>query len=386
MPKEKIFVLKITIVCGHFIPSLGYLEVHLARAFALLGHETSVITSTAIPSYVGNLKKGFGDDPEGVKVIRLKPKFTLGQIVIAGGVKRELKRINPDLVVVIGLGKAFPKPVFNTKFRIITLLGDNAYSYANRSVKTKILFSLFKRSTYRKAIRGSVNLIAYTPESFEAAAKMMNGKEAEILRKQTDFISLGFWSDEFYFSSLLRTAKRAELGYNDEDNIIITATRVVPEKNLEAVIPLLAETPFNVKWLIVGSAGDDYAKELNDYFQTFIGKNRIRILDYADKDKLNALYNAADLALYTVPAISIFEAIGTGLQLVAGEDKSLERVWNSEYFLTAYRGVSTELEEWSLEDNEPEESRMARSRKAKSEFGWEKIASDILNVFERSNP
>lgn len=346
----------------------------------MLGHETSVITSTAIPSYVGNLKKGFGDDPKDVKVIRLKPIFTLGQIVIAGGIKRQLNKINPDLVVVIGLGKAFPKPAFKTKFPVVTFLGDNAYSYANPSAKTKILFSLFKKSTYQKAIRGSANLIAYTPESFEAAAKMVGREDAEILRKQKDFISLGFWGDEFYYSSLLRTAKRAELGYKDEDSVIITATRVVPEKNLESVIPLLAEMPFNVKWLIVGSAGDDYARELNEYFQTFIGKNRVRILGYADKDNLNALYNAADLALYTVPAISIFEAIGTGLQLVAGEDKSLERIWNSEYFLTPYRGVSTELGEWSRADNEPEELRMKRSQRAKSEFGWEKIASDILDI------
>lgn len=344
----------------------------------MLGHETSVITSTSIPSYVGNLKRGFGDDPKDVKVIRLKPKFTLGQIVIAGGIKRELKKINPDLVVAIGLGKAFPKPVFSTKFRVVTLLGDNAYSYANLSTKTKILFSLFKRSTYQKAIRGSANLIAYTPESYEAAAKMMGGKEAEILRRQTNFISLGFWSDEFYCSPLLRTAKRAELGYNDEDSVIITATRVVPEKQLEAVIPLIAETPFNVKWLIVGSAGDDYAKELNEYFQTFIGKNRIRMLGYADKNTLNALYNAADLALYTVPAISIFEAIGTGLQLVASEDKSLERLWSSEYFFSPYRGVSTELYGWGRVENESEELRMSRSVKAKADFGWEKIAGDIL--------
>jgi len=350
----------------------------------MLGHDTSVITSTVIPSYVGNLNKDFGDDPKDVKVIRLKPKFTLGQIVIARGIKREINKLNPDLVIVIGLGKAFPKPVFSTKFATVTLLGDNAHSYANLSFKTKILFSLFKKSTYRKAIRRSANLIAYTPQSFEAAAKMMGGKDAEILRNQTDYISLGFWGDEFYFSSLLRTAKRAELGYNDEDNVIITATRVVPEKNLEAVIPLLAETPFNVKWLIVGSAGDDYAKELNDYLQTFIGKNRVRILGYADKHHLNALYNAADMALYTVPAISIFEAIGTGLRLIAGEDKSLQHLRNTEYFFSSYRGVSTELYGWGYVENEPEEVRMQRSTKAKAAFGWEKIAGDILNIADKS--
>lgn len=165
---------KITIVCGHFIPSLGYIEVHIARAFALLGHEVSVITSTAIPSYVGNLNSSFGQNPEGVEVIRLKPKFTLGQIVTSHGIHKELNRLNPDLVFVIGLGKAFPKAVFETNYPIISLFGDNTFSYANGSLKTKLLFSLFKKGTYQKAIDRSKNLIAYTPESYEAAAKMID--------------------------------------------------------------------------------------------------------------------------------------------------------------------------------------------------------------------
>ncbi|NEN25791.1 glycosyltransferase family 4 protein [Cryomorpha ignava] len=375
--------MKITIVCGHFIPSLGYLEVHLARAFAFLGHSTTVITSTIIPAYVGNLKNGFGDNPDGVEVTRLKPRFTLGQIVIAGGIKRKLNRIQPDLVVVIGLGKAFPKPVFATKYPVVSLFGDNTYSYANGSVKTKILFNLFKKATYRKAIRGSANLVAYTPESFEAAAVMMGGREAAILRKQTQFISLGFWPDAFYTSPISRNAKRAELGYSESDKVIITATRVVPEKKLEAVIPLLATIPPHVKWLVVGSAGDEYSRELDENFQSFIGKGRIKMLGYASKSDLNALYNAADLALYTVPAISIFEAIGAGLPVVVGADKSLERIANGGYCLTPYRGSSTDLDAWAAAENESEEVRMERSLQAKREFGWEKLAEELLRICDR---
>lgn len=372
--------MKITIVCGHFIPSLGYLEVHLARAFGLLGHSTTVITSNAIPDYVGNLNKGFGDNPVGVEVIRLKPRFKLGQIVIAGGIKRELNRIKPDLVVVIGLGKAFPKPVFDTKYSVVSLFGDNAYSYANGSLKTKILFHLFKKPTYQKAICRSSNLVAYTPESFEAAGAMMGGREADILRMQTHFISLGFWPDAFYFSPISRNAKRAELGYAESDKVIITATRLVPEKKLEAVIPLLATIPPNVKWLVVGSANDAYSRDLDENFQTFIGKGRIKMLGYASKSELNALYNAADLALYTVPAISIFEAIGAGLPVVVGAEKSLDRIVNGGYSVKPYRGSSTDLDTWATTENESEDARMKRSLRAKEEFGWQKVAEDLLRI------
>jgi len=372
--------LKITIVCGHFIPSLGYIEVHLARAFAQLGCKTSVITSTAVPTYVGNLYKGFGDDPENVEVIRLKPKFSLGQIVIAGGIKRELSRINPDLVIVIGLGKAFPKPVFDSNYPVVTLFGDNAFSYADVSLKAKFLFKYFKLPTYRKAIRGSANLIAYTPESFEAAANMVGGNDAAFLRKQTNFITLGFWPDTFYFSPLVRNAKRAELGYGETDKVIITATRVVAEKKLEAVIPLLASMPIYVKWLLVGLADDEYGKELEENPHAFIGKGRVRVLGYKQKPELNALYNAADMALYTVPAISIFEAIGTGLQATVGGEKSLERILIGGYSIAQYRGANTNLERWVQENNEPDEARVERSLKAKYELGWEKVAQQVLEI------
>ena len=341
-----------------------------------------MVTSTVIPHYVGNLNKGFGDNPEGVEVIRLKAKFTLGQVVIANGIERELNRLNPDLVIVIGLGKAFPKPVFKTKFRVVSLFGDNAYSYANGSLKTKLLFALFKKSTYRKAIRGSEKLIAYTPESFEAAARMMGGKDAEILRRQSGFISLGFWPEAFYYSPDLRNGKRDALNFRESDKIIITATRIVAEKNLEEAIPLFERLPRDVKWLLVGSAGDAYAKQLEDKLTTRLGADRFKMLAYAGKGELNALYNAADLALYTVPAISIFEAIGTGLPMVMGDDRSLEHIVKAGYRQSVYRGAETDLGAW-VDTRDDEIQRAKRALKAQSEFGWIEIAKRVLTLNDK---
>ena len=164
--------MKITIVCGHFIPDMGYIEVHLARAFAELGHDVTIVTSTTIPSYVSHLHDDFGDPPKGVRVIRLKPFFTLGQIVMARGVRSTVEKSNPDQIIVIGLGKAFPKAALGLGVHTTVLFGDNSASYGDSaSSKTKMLFEVFKRSTYQKAIEDADRLVAYTPESFEAAGK-----------------------------------------------------------------------------------------------------------------------------------------------------------------------------------------------------------------------
>src|SRR5690606_16581711 len=161
------------------------------------------------------------NNPVGVEVVRLEPRFTLGQIVIASGIKRELDRIKPDLVVVIGLGKAFPKPVFDTNHKVIVLLGDNAHSYVNGSFQPKLLFHIVKGPSHRRSIRGSAPLVVCTPESFAAAAVITGRMDAEILRQQIRFISLGFSPDDFSFTPILRDVERAELGYTDSDSVII---------------------------------------------------------------------------------------------------------------------------------------------------------------------
>jgi glycosyltransferase involved in cell wall biosynthesis len=320
--------MKITIVCGHFIPAMGYIEVHLARAFAEMGHDVTVVTSTEIPPYIAHLHQEFGEAPKGVKVIRLKPKFTLGQVVIATRVKEAVLASSPDQIIVIGLGKAFPKPALGIDVHTTALFGDNSASYGDSpSVKTRLLFEIFKRGTYQKAIEKADRLVAYTPESFEAAGRMLGGKWAKKLTDQKDFISLGYHPNEFFFDADLRKKKRTELGFTDQDRVVVTATRIRPEKKLEQAIPALERTP-NAKWLLIGSAEDDYANQLREELENRIGSDKFLFLPHAHRDELNGFYNAADLALFTTPAISIIEAMGTGLPVVLPNEKSLSHLIN----------------------------------------------------------
>lgn len=319
--------MNITIVCGHFLPAMGYIEVHLARAFAELGHRVTVVTSDAVPAYVSHLHTEFGHPLEGVEVKRLKPIFTLGQVVVANGVKRAVVDSNPDQIIIIGLGKKFPKPAFGLGIHTTVLFGDNAASYGDSPpLKTKLLFEFFKRSTYQKATVSADRLVAYTPESFEAAGKMLGEKWVQKLAEQTDFISLGFHAEEFYFDENLREAKRAELGFTEADRIVITATRIRAEKDLELAIPAFQKARLHTKWLLLGSADDDYAKQLETRLIRDLGEDRFILLSHQKRTDLNAFYNAADVALYTTPAISIIEAMGTGLPVLLPEAKSLSHL------------------------------------------------------------
>lgn len=362
--------MKITIVCGHFIPAMGYIEVHLARAFAELGHEVSVVTSTVIPPYVAHLHQNFGEAPDGVEVVRLKPFFSLGQIVRSKGVRGAVERSKPDQIIVIGLGKAFPKPALGLDVHTTVLFGDNAGSYGDSSSgKTRLLFEIFKRGTYQKAIDKADRLVAYTPESFEAAGQMLGGKWAKKLNGQKEFISLGFHPAEFYFDENLRKAKRAELGFTDTDKVVITATRLRPEKLLEKAIPAFQNDSAS-KWLLVGSANDEYSFEFQRKLARAIGKERFTILPYTDRNELNAYYNAADMALFTTPAISIIEAMGSGLPVILPEEKSLAHLIQNE---SRGRFMSDLIHLPVFDENRTELSEKNRDR-----FSWHFQAGKLL--------
>lgn len=378
--------MNITLICGHYLPALGYLEVHLARALADLGHGVSVVTTSAVPKYVAHLQERLeaGTEHDGpVKVVRLAPQFEIGQVVSARGLKAAVLSENPDLLIVIGLGKRFPKPVFGLGIPVISLFGDNLHSYARRAgaagLKNRVQFDLLKASTYKTAIDQSAALVAYTPESFEAAAAMLGGRYAEKLRAQTRFISLGFDPAQFYFDPALRQKMRSKHGLTDADRVLITSTRVVAEKGLEAVVSAAAALPAHWQWWVVGGDGGAYSKSFESGALAALGPSRFRLFPYQDRDALSALFHTADAALYTVPAISVFEVAGAGLPLVIPKAASLQHLAAQEALARSVdmQGEGFLVEALSTFDFGTE-ARQERAALARDAYSWTSIAEQLL--------
>ncbi len=366
--------MKIALVCGHYLPDLGYIEVHLARALKEENHDILVITSDAVPSYVKKLTNGFGENASGIEVVRLKPVFTLGQMVVARGIRRKLKKWNPDFVIAIGMGKRFVLPVFGAGYPVMAMFGDNAQSYGMHTLrnrlKNRVLFSFFKRKVYRAAVKTADILVAYTPESFAVAGRSLGGKKGRILSGQNRFIHLGFWPNEFFFDETLRQAKRAELGYDTQDVILVTATRISPEKNLKAMVPVLRSLPAHFKWLVIGGAEDAETEGLLAALEKDVGHSRYLVLHHAPRETLNAYYCASDMAVFTVPAISIIEAAGTGLPLVLPEAESLSAL-KQLGFRSAVWSESVEDTAGEIEDIADDvRERKSRALRAKEHLSW----------------
>ena len=97
--------MRIAIVCGHFIPQIGYIEVQLARVLPKLGHEVCVFTTDKVPGIVkgvvtNSFEQGTSkDDVYEYEVNRLPGKVVGGQMVRANGLKEAVDSWSPELVI-----------------------------------------------------------------------------------------------------------------------------------------------------------------------------------------------------------------------------------------------------------------------------------------------
>lgn len=378
--------MKIAIVCGHFIPSMGYLEVHLANVFHKLNHEIKVFTSRVVPSYVKSVGKLTDDTP--YEIVRLKTSFSLGQMVKSKYLTAAVQKFEPELVICIGLGKLFPKPIYqikNKNFRLITLLGDNEETYTakgyTKKLKNSLLQQFVKKTVYLLAIKKSDVLFPYTPSTIDIICRFVNAKYAEILKSKSHQISLGFDEEHFFYDEVERNEQRKQLGISAHETLLITATRVVPEKGLEKIIDLVDivnKNGVHINYLIVGFQEDEYSKKLKEYIAQKEHKNRIICKPFATTSQTRKYYNAADTAIFNRAAISIFEALATGLFLLLPQQKNISHI------LTKENGVYFDrlTEEVIIESiNHQKENRGYRVNAAKK-FSYTNLAHQILELSE----
>tara|TARA_B100000809_G_scaffold104252_1_gene102791 strand:+ start:1731 stop:2870 length:1140 start_codon:yes stop_codon:yes gene_type:complete len=330
--------MKIAIVCGHFVPEMGYVEVHLANTFHKLGHTVKVITSNkkslSAQQTVVNAKKEKAD----YDIVRLNSWFSYGQIVCANGIEKELINFAPEKVIVIGLGKVFPKAVFkmkNRSFKLITLLGDNenTYNSASKNLKRTLLQKLLKTPVYNWAIKKSDQLIGYTPSTKASVNSFISEELKQELTKKYSTTSLGFDEDEFYYSSEKREALRTELGIEKDELVMVTATRVTAAKKLEKVIDTIETLvkkgkPF--KYVLIGFSENEYSQQLKDYISSKKLENTVLMLPFIDRKQMVNYYNMADVGLWSQAAISIFEGLGTGLFLLLPQKSNVSHILTGE--------------------------------------------------------
>ncbi len=332
--------MKIAIVCGHFIPSMGYIEVYLAKEYTRLGHTVNVFTTAKVPSYVRSIIKeeyseGVEKHPElGYAITRLHTKYEAGQMVIAKGLKKAVDEFQADEVVIIGLGKLFPKPLLKgckRNYRLSVLLGDNEDNHEPSKAKAGIdtVKKWLKNPMYKLAVKNADALYPYTPETNDIVKRIIPASMHGTLDKKTTEISLGFDTDKFFYSNEDRRNGRAKIGLGQDEKMMVTATRIIAHKRLEDVIDAvdaINEAGQKLHYVIIGFADDDYGQEVKEYIATKKHSDRFHCFPFMSHLEIREMYQAADIAYFPTTVISIFEALGTGLPVVLPWRKSVSHI------------------------------------------------------------
>jgi glycosyltransferase involved in cell wall biosynthesis len=326
---------KIAIISGHFMPEIGYQETYLAKAYSRLGYSVRVFSSTAIsPTGKNILNKdyavGLSTEPQyGFEIERLPITVNLNSKIIANGLANKVKAYNPDYILIIALAKLFPLRVLTTSLpgiKKIALFGDAA-EYTDRTSASKRFKAVFheavslslKRRLYALAVKHCDRIVLNIKETESFFKKLLSKPQLKVFDKKKMTSTLGYDPDSFFYDATEGGEIRKELNISTNDCIIITSTRVNKQKRLEEIIAAvsnLKESGCKVHYVIIGFLGDGYEIELKNFIASQKHPEIFHCIRFVDHHTIRKYYNASDIGLWLKAAISIQEAMGTGLKIV----------------------------------------------------------------------
>lgn len=342
--------MRIAVVSGHYMPELGYQEVYLSRAFSRLGHTVKVFTTTAVSptgrSIVkNNYPAGVSLDPKyQYQVERLHAFMALGANVVAFGLKKAMFRFNPDMIIIIGLAKYFGRSLLCkevcTKIKMVTLFGDSD-SYADksttgrkiRSYLQRALFFLTKAAMYRKAVRLSDVLVLNHAETRDVFNRYLTKKESPAFLRKSIVLRLGYDPDEFFYSEDDAWEMRKDRNMDQDEIVFVTSTRVTRRKNLEQLIDVMSDLYSEgekVRYILIGFMGDQYGEELKQYIARQKNPEIFECLPFLDFRKIRKIYCGSDIGIWLKAAISIQQAMGTGMQVILEDTMTVAHLMTSE--------------------------------------------------------
>jgi glycosyltransferase involved in cell wall biosynthesis len=222
--------------------------------------------------------------------------------------------------------------------KIVSVYGD-AKEYLDRGtfsqkIKTYIHelgYASIKYPLYKRAIKYGDKLILNIPETNQLFHDFLSDKDKATFDSKKVMLNLGYDPDDYYFNQDDRDAVRKELQVDTNEIVIITSTRVNKRKDLEKIIAYISKLNsegLNVIYIIVGFLADDYEKELKSYINSQPYATKFKCFPFLNSSEIRKLYCAADAGIWLKAAISIQEAMGTGLPIILENKPSVNHLIN----------------------------------------------------------
>ena len=333
--------MKIVHLIGYFQPEFGYKEYYIARNQAKAGHEVHVITSDRVfpfPDYSRLAKeigvsasraRGVGESKiDGILVHRQKTLFELKEFILIRGVKKLLKKINPDIV------HAYAPNQVSTVFGALHkkelgyfLIGDDqVFTKDGRpipysSIQGMIRYNLFQ-SHLSQFYFDRCDVI-FCPNT---ASRDYIDKKFRVGSK-TKVVPIGFDPDFYHFNQRARETIRKKYGIRQAETTVLLVGRLTSDKGFDRVIELAKELlkKSTAKILIVGDGS--FKNELERQVKTLVVSDKVFFAGFVPEQLLYHYYSAADIGVWPKrPSVGISNAIGCELPVLVPNDAMMNHL------------------------------------------------------------
>jgi glycosyltransferase involved in cell wall biosynthesis len=273
---------------------------------------------------------------------------------------------------------------------LVALFGDNkdfwnwsSVKHSLKSVKSIVLQKSIKNRLYAKAVESCDKLVLYTPETENIMLSYMPEKLKKELREKAILSTLGFDPDEFFFDEKDRENLRKAFGASKSEVVLITSTRVNRRKNIENVIDIISKLYIEgnkVRYIIIGFLGDNYEKEIKAYINKKPNPEIFHCYPFISHKEIRKLYCASDIGIWLKAAISIQEAMGTGLPVILENKLSVNHLIQegiNGWFFEKGKLVDIIKKAVSNMSNKSYEERIVQ-RKSIEKYNYERLSYDKI--------
>jgi glycosyltransferase involved in cell wall biosynthesis len=215
------------------------------------------------------------------------------------------------------------------------------------------------------------------------------GNLTPVFKEKRLLSTLGYDPYQFYFNEKERQVTRGELSVDPDEVVFITSTRVTPEKELESIIHNIStihSMGHKVRYIIIGFLNDAYGRSLRTSIARQPKPSIFHCYPFSDPEKIRRFYCGSDIGIWKKAAISIQQAMGTGLPVLLEYKPNVNHLvkegetgWYfepGELSQTLLNSVS-KISKMSLHDRI--ECRNYNEEINRDKFSYTKIASTIIN-------
>jgi glycosyltransferase involved in cell wall biosynthesis len=343
-------MMRIAIVDPYFAVGLGYQTTGWFNALVALGEQVRAFCSctaafsSARHLYRRSFPSGLSREGGG-EVLRLPSYILPRDMALCSGLLRRVREFQPEATLAIYPGTLFAREIIEQRNRLpgvlFTTFADNraqrrsAFPSRSHTLKRMLIdcaFYLLKRRFHRRAIEVSDVVLMQTPDTIDyLLGRIATGRHRASLEAKCVLSPLGFDSSHINMDAEIREAERVRLGLPAGAVLMMYSGRIVPVKRYDIWVSILASAMRQVPELravMIGfREGEDESAKVHSAIEATGLSDRFICLPFADRPRLNALYNAADIGFWHLqPSVGIQEAMGTGSYMILADHPTMSHL------------------------------------------------------------